>query len=456
MTVSIFGKLRIVIAAVALAITANPVPAADLEFEIFEGSKTGIAEKSVLILGERDAILIDGQWLLSDGAALAEKIAATGKRLTHILITHGHPDHYMGLEPIREQFPDARIFARPAVVHEIRHEFGAKWMHWEQMFGKDIPIAPVVPEIFGGDIIKLEGHEIRFVDLPAAETAAATAFYVPDAGALITGDLVFSKMHYYFADLNNPVGWITALEQLKALGPIKTVFPGHGPVGGIELIDEAIDYMRTYIDTAQPGVPLRDVVPAMVAAYPDYGGELILWWTRGPGFGAFGPHAEGVPRQLLAALPPPLAYPAQGCGVAATGLVEKLFHAGFTGGNVEVLDSVLHEDFAFDDPAFPPGREGLKQLVAKNNASFSGWHFEIHDMLCDGDKITVRWSGLGRHTGSFMGEKPTMNDIELKGISIYLVEGDRIRADWVVPDNLGFLRQIGVFSSPDMTGNGGS
>ena len=441
-------RFALMIVAAAFA----PTVAADLTFEIYEGQKTGIAEKSVLVLGENDAVLIDGQWLLSDGAALAERIAASGRTLTHVLITHGHPDHYMGLEPIVRRFPGAKVLARAPVVAEIRDEFGAKWIHWEQLFGHEIPIAPVVPEVFDGDAVMLEGREIRFVDLPPAETRDATAFYIPDARALVTGDLVFAKMHYYFADLNNPEGWIEALRKLQVVGPIETVFPGHGPVGGPELIDEAIAYLRTYIGVAKPGVPLREIVPAMVAAYPDYGGELILWWTRGPGFGAFGPHAEGVPKTLLATLPPPLAWPAHGCAPAQRAAVEKLFYEGFSGGDLDVIDAVVHEDFEFFDPMFPPGRDGLKALVKKNNATFAGWRFTIHDLICDGDRATARWTGTGRHTGSFMGEKPTERDITLDGISIYRIENGRITADWVVPDNLGFLQQLGVITPQDMTG----
>jgi len=59
----------------------------------------------------------------------------------------------------------------------------------------------------------------------------ATASYVPSEKVLIAGDLVFSKMHPYFADINNPTGWIEALQRLKTIGPITVVYPGHGPVG---------------------------------------------------------------------------------------------------------------------------------------------------------------------------------------------------------------------------------
>ena len=139
------------------------------------------------------------------------------------------------------------------------------------------------------------------------------------------------------------------------------------------------------------------------------------------------------------------------CDVETVKLIEKLFYKGFSGGNMSVLDEVFSTDILFVDPMFPEGLEGIKALVKKNNDTFDDWHFKIHLLLCDDDKATVRWSGQGKHVGSFMGEEPTGRNIELTGISIYQVKENKIIADWVVPDNLGFLMQIGVLAPTDMT-----
>ena len=146
---------------------------------------------------------------------------------------------------------------------------------------------------------------------------------------------------------------------------------------------------------------------------------------------------------------------ASGCPDNANrALIEKLFYQGFSGGVVSVLEEVFDENILFHDPAFPPGLEGIKQLVAKNNRSFDNWHFTIHEMLCDGnDRVVVRWNGNGIHVQSWMGEPPTGSTVNLNGISIYQIEGNKVTADWVVPDNLGFLMQIGVLKPIDLTIN---
>lgn len=207
-------------------------------------------------------------------------IKESGRTLTHVLITHGHPDHYWGLATILNAFPKAKVLARKGTRDEIKNQFAAKWIHWQPLMGDDIPLEPVLPDLLEGDTLMLEGKEIRFIDLPVNEVEHSVAYYVPSEKALIAGDLVFSEMHAYFADLNNPGGWIEALEYVKTVGQIDVVYPGHGPVGGAELIDDAIHYMKVYQSYAQPGVALPEIAEAMTREFPNYGGEIILWWTR--------------------------------------------------------------------------------------------------------------------------------------------------------------------------------
>jgi predicted ester cyclase len=141
------------------------------------------------------------------------------------------------------------------------------------------------------------------------------------------------------------------------------------------------------------------------------------------------------------------------CSAETQALVEKLLYKGFSGGNMEVIEQVFSADIQFDDPMFPPGLEGIKSLVKKNNDAMSNWQFTIDDMLCDGDKTAVRWTANGIHTGSFMHEQPTGEPVQLKGIVIYEIQDQKIMRDWLMSDNLGFLTQIGVLSheNVDMT-----
>ncbi|MBI2994768.1 MAG: MBL fold metallo-hydrolase [Gammaproteobacteria bacterium] len=278
----------------------------DLEFQMFTGVEASLFPNSVLILGKRDAVLIDGQWWLSEGRKLADMIERSGRRLKAILVTHAHPDHYMGLTPIVERFPGVRVLARKPVREEIQYGFPGKLLHWQELVPDDMPAHAVVPEDLRGNSIDLEGHEIRFIDLPPAETVYATAFYVPSARALIAGDLIFAGTHTYMADLSDATVWIKALEFAKKAGPIEKVYPGHGHLGGPELIDQQVEYLQSYNQVATPGKRVREIAPEMTRRYPDHRGAILLWLTRGPGFGLSGAREFGVPPGLL---PPELLAP---------------------------------------------------------------------------------------------------------------------------------------------------
>lgn len=129
-------------------------------------------------------------------------------------------------------------------------------------------------------------------------------------------------------------------------------------------------------------------------------------------------------------------------------LVKRLMFEGFSGGVLDVVEEVFHPEIEFSSPGMEPGIEGIKAIVAKNNAALKPWQFHIDDMISDGNKTVVRWHAEGEHVGSFMGEVPTGKKVRLQGHVMYEIENDRIVRNWMMDDKLGFLMQLGVLSPP--------
>lgn len=132
-------------------------------------------------------------------------------------------------------------------------------------------------------------------------------------------------------------------------------------------------------------------------------------------------------------------------------LVSRLILECFSGGHLHVIDEIVSPEFEFHYPNMPSGLEGLKAIVKKNNDTFTNWSFKIHQSLAEGDHVAVRWSATGGHDKSFLGEPPTNKTVQLKGISIYQIKDGKIYKDWVEPDNLDFLSQLGVLEFINFT-----
>jgi predicted ester cyclase len=100
-------------------------------------------------------------------------------------------------------------------------------------------------------------------------------------------------------------------------------------------------------------------------------------------------------------------------------------------------DSVLHE--AGIDSVGP---EGFYPLFDRLSATFSEIHVDVDDTMAAGDRICVRWSFSGEHTGGGLGVGLTGKTIHTTGITIMRVAGDKLVEGWQNWDMLGMMEQI--------------
>lgn len=127
-------------------------------------------------------------------------------------------------------------------------------------------------------------------------------------------------------------------------------------------------------------------------------------------------------------------------------VIQRFYDEVFTDGkmNIAAMEQHLAADFVGHD--LPPGlngREGFKKFVGMFAASFSDTtQVEAHEVIGNGDKIVVRWSSTGRHTGEFMGIPATGQRITLKGIDIFRLAEGKIADVWQEIDIIGILQQI--------------
>jgi glyoxylase-like metal-dependent hydrolase (beta-lactamase superfamily II) len=178
---------------------------------------------STLITGQRDAVLVDPLMTTTQARVLAGWIAATGKNLCTIYVTHGHGDHHFGLSVILDRFPGARAVAAPAVVERMREAVDpdAVASFWAELLPGQTPERLVVAEPLKEGGFDLEGHDPMVMELGHTDTDTTTCLHVPDIGLVVAGDAVYNDVHLYLAesDPDRRKAWISAIDRIEALEP---------------------------------------------------------------------------------------------------------------------------------------------------------------------------------------------------------------------------------------------
>jgi glyoxylase-like metal-dependent hydrolase (beta-lactamase superfamily II) len=249
-----------------------------------EGEATWPATSVSLISGERDAILIDALLTLEDAGRVVDWIRATGKNLTAIYITHGHGDHFFGLNAILAAFPDARAMTAAAVVPEAQGQLSPELMgFWNAIFPGQIPEHPIVPDALDGDVIDLEGHELRIITVGQADTALSTIVYIPSLDAVIAGDVAYNGIHQWLAqtDHEKRMQWIASVEQIEALEP-KIVVAGHKRPDARDddpatILRDTKTYIRDFDRSLSESHSAQELVDRMMALHGDLGNPYTLW-----------------------------------------------------------------------------------------------------------------------------------------------------------------------------------
>jgi predicted ester cyclase len=111
-----------------------------------------------------------------------------------------------------------------------------------------------------------------------------------------------------------------------------------------------------------------------------------------------------------------------------------------------VLDETCAPNFVLHDSG-GRDRHGLKdpkQYVSEEFDAFPDQQWTIDDMVAEGDKVVVRYTFTGTHTGVARCIPPTNKKVTVSVIEIDRVAGGKFVEAWVRTDTLDFDQQLGI------------
>jgi len=117
----------------------------------------------------------------------------------------------------------------------------------------------------------------------------------------------------------------------------------------------------------------------------------------------------------------------------------------FSGGQLNVADEILSDDFVFNGPfGAIHSRAEFKQFAAMMHVAFNHFRMAVDVSIAEGDCVASRFTMYGTHHGNYHGVPATGHTIAVPGINIFRFKNERIVEVGAVIDSLKMMTQLGV------------
>lgn len=175
-----------------------------------------------------DAIVIDcGCFFHEEWEEIYNYITEEKLQVVHLLCTHLHFDHVMGIPSATKSLdilPEANrgdLYIYNKVEDQLNRFMGTNIDH--------IEMPDMGRELRDGDEITFGNHTLKVIHTPG-HSLGSICFYCPEENVIFTGDTLF-RMSIGRTDLQggSHSEIMQSLEKLKVLPSETIVYPGHGP-----------------------------------------------------------------------------------------------------------------------------------------------------------------------------------------------------------------------------------
>ncbi|MFG2193270.1 MBL fold metallo-hydrolase [Streptomyces sp. NPDC048639] len=212
-------------------------------------SVNGLHSNTHLVHAPDGIIVLDPPMLLSDARAVRDHMRDLDAPLAAVIYTHPHPDHVNGGTEIRGD-RGVPVYATPETDQVSREIDGPKREFWTPMFPDDYPPVTTFATVLvkGGETVTIAGLDFAVLDIGAGECATGALWITGDEA--FVGDLAYSHVHPWLYEARTHA-WLRQLDSAEPVLAGKRLHVGHGPAGGVELLEKQARYIRVYQDTVR-------------------------------------------------------------------------------------------------------------------------------------------------------------------------------------------------------------
>src|SRR6201981_3388772 len=238
---------------------------------------------STLISGKRDAVLVDTAITVDQNQKLVDWIAHSGKNLTAIYATHGHGDHFFGVNTIQKKFPKARFVATREVITVMRKQASVPVVesYWRSLFPGQIDTALLIADELKDGVLELEGEQLISVPLGHTDTDSTTCLHVTSVVLAVCGDALYNDVHLHLGKSNadSRKEWIAALDKIESLKPVAAIAGHKRPCASDtpNNIEATRNYIRDFDRIASHTRTALELYNEMLAIYPERVNPAVLW-----------------------------------------------------------------------------------------------------------------------------------------------------------------------------------
>jgi predicted ester cyclase len=127
-------------------------------------------------------------------------------------------------------------------------------------------------------------------------------------------------------------------------------------------------------------------------------------------------------------------------------IVTRLYEQGWEQGKLSTVDQFVARNYSGQSNLLPGSQEGIdgyKRIVNTWRAAFSDLSFKFDQVLAEGDRLAIRQTGQGTHSGPFLGISPTNKQVTFGCMLFLRFDGGRVVEEHSIADLPGLMSQLG-------------